>query len=194
MAPSRRGADPRCVIVTGMPGAGKSTVTKLLAGELPRAARISGDVVADMVLGGRVWALGEPVDEAAAQVALTHRNVAALAQNTTAAGFTAVIDIVLETPAELAILTDSLKCDWLLVVLAPTIDVCRSRNAGRDEAERWTFANYGGLAAQMRRSFEGSGYWIDTSDLKPQDVVEEIRCQMNQNLQPTGGESTRPSR
>lgn len=163
-----------CVIVTGMPGAGKSTVTKLVAGQLPRAARLSGDVVAEMILGGRVWALGQPAEEAAAQVELTHRNLASLAQNMTAAGFTAVIDVVLETRAELTALTASLTCDWLLVVLAPTIDVCRARNAGRIEDERWNFENYEELEAQMRTSFDDIGWWFDTSQLTPQEVAGQI--------------------
>jgi adenylate kinase len=33
---------PGCVIVSGMPGAGKTTVTRLAARLLPRAARVGG--------------------------------------------------------------------------------------------------------------------------------------------------------
>lgn len=157
-----------------MPGAGKTTVTELVAGQLPRAARLSGDVVAAMILGGRVWALDQPAEEAAAQVELTHRNLASLAQNMTSAGFTAVIDVVLETRAELAALTASLTCDWILVMLAPAIDVCRARNASRNEDERWNFENYEGLEAQMRKSFDDIGWWLDTSQLTPQEVASEI--------------------
>jgi dephospho-CoA kinase len=52
-----------CLIVTGMPGAGKSTVTRLAAELLPQAARMDGDFVNRLVVSGRVWALGEPADE-----------------------------------------------------------------------------------------------------------------------------------
>ena len=49
-----------CVIVTGMPGAGKTTITALVAGSLPRAAQVGGDAVNDMIRSGFVWFMGKP--------------------------------------------------------------------------------------------------------------------------------------
>ena len=40
---------------------------------LPRAARVEGDDVNEMILRGRVWFAGEPAEEAARQVELGHR-------------------------------------------------------------------------------------------------------------------------
>lgn len=48
-----------CVIVTGAPAAGKSTVSTLAARQLPRAARIKGDDVYEMILAGCVRFNGE---------------------------------------------------------------------------------------------------------------------------------------
>lgn len=82
------------LLVTGAPGAGKSTITDLVTRALTRSARLDGFIVSQLVVSGHVWALGEPVDEAARQVRLCHANLCALAGNVADAGFTPVIDTV----------------------------------------------------------------------------------------------------
>ena len=87
-----------CLLVSGMPGAGKSTITQLVAERLARSARIDADFVTMLIVRGGVWALGEPADEAAQQVALKDQNVSSLAANFAAAGFTPVLDSVIPDP------------------------------------------------------------------------------------------------
>ena len=47
-----------CVLVTGMPGAGKTTVASLAARLMPRAAAVGGDDVNAMIRGGFVLFMG----------------------------------------------------------------------------------------------------------------------------------------
>jgi hypothetical protein len=162
------------LIVNGMPGAGKSTIAGLLAARLPRAAFVSGDTVASMIRGGRVWALGEPADEAARQVQLTLRGLALLADSFSAAGFVPVIEGVIPDRAQLDTLVGLLATPPLHVVLAPGIDACRSRNATRDETERWEFDGYEGLQASMRDGFGEAGWWFDTAGLTVEETVERV--------------------
>jgi adenylylsulfate kinase-like enzyme len=49
-----------CLIITGAPAAGKSTVSRLVAQTLARSARIDGDFVHQLIVSGFVWGLGDP--------------------------------------------------------------------------------------------------------------------------------------
>jgi len=165
-----------CVIVTGMPGAGKSTVSTLAARLLPRAARVKGDDVNAMVLTGRVPFNGEPADEAARQGELCNRNMCALADNFVDFGFTVFMDTVVADRAELECLLGLLAPRPVrLVVLAPGIEVCRHRNATREPiSERWEFDGYERLAARMRQDIAELGWWFDTAALTPHDTAARL--------------------
>lgn len=54
-------------------------MTRLIAQRLPRSARVSGDDLNEMIVNGRVWALGDPAVEAARQVLLCSRLLCAVA-------------------------------------------------------------------------------------------------------------------
>jgi predicted kinase len=164
-----------CVIVTGMPGAGKSTVSTLAAGLLPRAARVKGDDVSYMILSGRVRFDGTPADEADRQGDLCNRNMCALANNFVDFGFTVFMDTVV---ADRRKLDDLLRLlaprPTRLVVLAPGIAACRHRNATREPDERWEFDGYERLEARMRKDIAESGWWFDTAALTPQETAARL--------------------
>ena len=164
-----------CVIVSGMPGAGKSTVTTLAARLLPRAAQVKGDDVNRMILNGRVGFMGEPADEALRQDELCNRNMCSLANNFVDFGFTVLMDTVVADRGELDFLLGLLAPRPVrLVTLAPGVEACQQRNATRDPDERFEFDGYHRLEAEMRRDLGDVGWWFDTSALTPAETAEQL--------------------
>ncbi|GAA1989228.1 AAA family ATPase [Catenulispora subtropica] len=166
---------PGVLIITGMPGAGKSTIAQLAAEKLNRSARMDGDVVNRFVIGGRVWALGEPADEAARQVELCNRNLCALAANMADAGFTALIDWVIPNREQFDLFIELLAPrPVMFVVLAPGIAACRYRNTIRHPDQQFHFEGYDVLEAAMRRELGDVGWWFVSSELSPEETVDRI--------------------
>ena len=160
--------------MTGAPGAGKSTVTRLVAQALGRSALLDAHSVGRMVVGSYVWPLGEPADEAAAQVRLVNKNVCALAVNFADAGFTPVIDWVIPDGQQLRTYSDALASHrLLLVVLDPGSDVCRERNEHRPPEEQHFFDGYEELRSSMH-GFRDFGWWLNTSTLTVEQTVQQV--------------------
>lgn len=164
-----------CLIITGAPAAGKSTISRLVAAGLNRSARLDGDFVHELIVSGFVWGLGEPADEAAHQVRLTRKNLCALAANFADASFTPIIDTLIPNREGLDYFLDALRPRRvLLVVLMPTIEVHHCRNSIREPEEQFFFDDYETLMADMRKGFGTVGWWFDTSAFTPEETATHI--------------------
>jgi predicted kinase len=168
-----------CVIVTGMPGAGKTTITSLVAQLMPRAAQVSGDAVNVMIRSGYVWFMGQPAEEALRQDELCNRNMCSLANNFIDFGFTVLMDTVMADRSELDFFMALMAPRPVrLVVLDPGIEACKSRNAGRDPQDRFEFDGYERLDADMRREFGDIGWWLDTSAMTADQTAERLAVEV----------------
>jgi predicted kinase len=168
-------SSPGCIIVTGMPGAGKTTITDLVGRRLPRAAQVGGDAVNEMIRSGFVWFMGQPTDEALRHDELCNRNMCALANNFIDFGFTVLMDTVLADRAELDFFIALMSPRPVrLVVLAPSIDVCKHRDANRAPEDRFAFDAYERLQADMQREFSDIGWWLDTGEMTAEETADMI--------------------
>jgi chloramphenicol 3-O-phosphotransferase len=164
-----------CLLLTGPPGAGKSSVASALAQRLQRCALLDGDAINRLIVSGFVWALGEPAHEAARQVRLLHANLCALAANFADAEITPLIDAVIADRERLDFFLQTLAPRRvLLVVLTPTAEVCRSRNEGRPPESQFFFDGHEALMAAMREEFGTIGWWFDTSDRSLDETVQQV--------------------
>ncbi len=115
-------------IITGAPGAGKTTVSVALCRRFPLAVHIPVDDIRDWVRSG----FSSPVEwtaETGRQFALARRGAARVAADYADAGFVAVLDDVVRE-SDLDQYTDYLGgTDLRKVLLNPSLEIVLARNA-----------------------------------------------------------------
>ncbi|THV39750.1 AAA family ATPase [Glycomyces buryatensis] len=167
-----------CLLITGTPGAGKTTVTQMVAERLPRAARLDADVFGMMLVSGWANMLDHegnwnPGPEGKRQLRLRMVNVCSTADNFAEAGITPVVDQVVETREELAFIAGRLRArPLMLVVLCPPLEVARHRNETRQiGGVGYDFAP---LAQNQRRELGDLGWWLDSGELTAEETADLI--------------------
>ncbi|WP_093616167.1 AAA family ATPase [Streptomyces indicus] len=170
--------DSAVVLITGVMASGKSTVAELLAGRLPRAAHVRGDVFRRMVVSGREELLPEATAEARAQLELRQRLSAMVADEYARAGWTAVVqDIVLGE--DLSRYVARVRTERLyVVVLAPSAAAVRHREAERPKTGYGAGWTVDALDRALREDTPRIGLWLDTSAQTPADTVTAIRADL----------------
>jgi predicted kinase len=161
------------VLISGIMGAGKSTVAQLLAERLPRAAHVRGDLFRRMIVSGRAEMVPGADAVALEQLQLRYRLAAQAADGYASAGLTAVYqDIVMGDDLERVIGRIRAR-PLFVVVLAPRAEVALGRAETRHKASGYGDWTVAALDAMLRRT-PRVGLWLDTSAQTPAETVREI--------------------
>jgi predicted kinase len=160
------------LVISGIPGAGKSTIAPIVARALPRSVHLEAELLQRCIVGGSVWPDGEPHDEAMRQLRLRGRNVALLADSFFEAGFSVVLDDVVIGTRLAELKSDVRSRPLLFVLLVPSLEAVRERNRRRPSKD--VFEAWRHLDAVARDETPREGLWLDTTEQTPEESAAEI--------------------
>jgi chloramphenicol 3-O-phosphotransferase len=162
-------------VVSGSPGAGKSSVSRALAQRFPRGVHVPVDDLRELVVSGIAHPVPDWTDETTRQFRLARENAASIAKTYAREGFAVVLDDVIVPPDDpFSVLEPS------RVLLRPTLETLLSRNVSRTNKTfdpSFLESTIRGLhnALENVPTHELEGWFVlDSSQLEVEETVDRI--------------------
>lgn len=165
-------SDAPIVVISGLPGVGKSTTARRLALRFERAAHVEADRLQDLIVSGSVLPDVDGIGpEAQRQLDLRLRHACLLGRSFVDAGFAAVIDDIVIGDAVDALEHHLDGYDFAFVMLAPDFAHVKQRwtDMGSPFAGKWDWIN-----DMMQNDTPRTGLWLDTAGLSVDQCVDAI--------------------
>ena len=142
--------EPAVLVVSGIPGVGKSTVAGIIARQLSRSVHLEAEALQRFIAGGSVW----------------------LADSFFESGFTPIVDDVVIGSRLAELRADLHSRPLSFVLLVPRLEVVQKRN--RERPHKDVFETWRHLDTVTRSETPRIGLWLDTSDQTAERSAAEI--------------------
>ena len=165
-------------VISGTQGAGKTTVSSLLARRFARGVHVSADTLQKMIVSGAEWPVAGQTNantdlkgEAADQLRLRLHNMCMLGRSFFDAGFTAVLEDIIAGSRLDHVREELIDVPFMFVMLTPSIETVRDRERGRG-TELWREWEW--LTTSIPQTTARLGLWLDSSGQTAEETVDEI--------------------
>lgn len=173
----------RLVIITGAQAAGKSTLGHAVAGLLPKAVHVDGDVIHGFIVSGQVPYEIPPQPGATEQLLLRYAGAIAVCRVYRSASFDAVVTDNIFGSLVTDVLTlayaDAMTVDVRLVVLDPDPEILHERERGRAKKGYTESITVPMLVSAVREETPRIGLWLDNGNQSVAESAAEIVRRMD---------------
>ena len=174
--------EPCVIVLSGLPGSGKSTTARALAKRFDRSAHVEADRLHQMIARGAVLPDGlskpQPGDEDEKQLRLRLEQACLMARTFVQHGFTAIVDDIVISDRLDQVIGHLGGLDTRFVMLSPTFESVRERWVAMDSpfADAWDWIE------QERKLTDPVGLWLDTTGMLVGQVADVIVERLDEAL------------